>query len=96
MPLAFRRDRADGLRALYRVRLAGDGGGTWWIRVADGTCEVLDQDPGEEPDVRIGSDVDTWVGLAKGTRRRAPAALRRRLRVSGDRRKAAMFDRLFS
>jgi putative sterol carrier protein len=96
MPMAFRRDRADGLRALYRVDLSGDGGGSWWVQVADGTCRVHEEDPGEEPDVRIRSDAATWVGLAKGTRRRVPALLTRRLKVSGDRRKAAMFDRLFS
>jgi alkanesulfonate monooxygenase SsuD/methylene tetrahydromethanopterin reductase-like flavin-dependent oxidoreductase (luciferase family) len=95
MPLGFRRDRADGLRALYRVHLDGEGGGTWWIRVADGECEVLETDPGDAPDVRIRSDVDTWVGLAKGTRKRLPALLLRRLRVSGDRRKAAAFERIF-
>lgn len=96
MPMAFRRDRADGLRALYRIDLKGEGGGSWWVRVADGACAIHDEDPGEVPDVRIRSDAATWVGIAKGTRRRVPALLTRRLRVSGDRRKAAMFDRLFA
>ena len=45
MPLAFRRDRADGERALYRIDLAGDGGGSWWVRVADGDCRVTREDP---------------------------------------------------
>jgi putative sterol carrier protein len=96
MPLVFRRDRAAGLSALYRVDLDGDAGGTWWVRVADGACEVLREHPGAEPDVRIRSDAETWVALAKGTRRRVPALLTRRVRVSGDRRKAAAFQRLFS
>jgi predicted lipid carrier protein YhbT len=96
MPLVFRGDRAGHLQALYRIDLDGDGGGTWWVRVADGACQVTRDTPGQEPDVRIRSDARTWVGLAKGTRRRVPALLTRRLRVSGDRRKAAAFQRLFS
>jgi hypothetical protein len=95
MPMAFRRDRADGVRALYRVDLSGDGGGTWWVRVAEGKCEVLREDPGERPDVRIRSDAETWVGLAKGTRSRTGAVLRRRLKVGGSRREAARFAKLF-
>jgi alkanesulfonate monooxygenase SsuD/methylene tetrahydromethanopterin reductase-like flavin-dependent oxidoreductase (luciferase family) len=95
MPMAFRRDRADGEHALYRIDLAGEGGGSWWVRVADGECEVVREDPGEKPDVRIRSDADTWVAIAKGERSRTGALLRRRLRVRGDRRKAARFARLF-
>jgi alkanesulfonate monooxygenase SsuD/methylene tetrahydromethanopterin reductase-like flavin-dependent oxidoreductase (luciferase family) len=95
MPLVFRRDRADGLRVLYRVDLAGDGGGSWWVRVADGSCDVLREDPGAKPDVRIRSDVETWVELAKGNRGPTGALLRRRLKVSGNPRHAARFARLF-
>jgi putative sterol carrier protein len=96
LPMAFRRDRADGFHALYEIDLKGADGGRWWVRVVDGSCEVLTEDPGADPDVRFRSDTDTWVGLAKGTRRRLPSLLLRRLRVSGDRRKAMMFERLFS
>ncbi len=95
MPMAFRKERADGERVLYRVDLSGEGGGSWWVRVADGTCEVGREDPGEAPDVRIRSDADTWVAIAKGERSRTGALLRRRLRVSGNRRKAARFAKLF-
>src|SRR5439155_20040457 len=95
MPLSFRRDRADGLRALYRIDLAGDGGGTWWVEVAEGECVVTREHPGREPDVSIRSDAEPWGELARGDRSRIGAVLRRRLRVRGDRRKAAQFARLF-
>jgi alkanesulfonate monooxygenase SsuD/methylene tetrahydromethanopterin reductase-like flavin-dependent oxidoreductase (luciferase family) len=96
MPISFRPERADGFRALYRVDLAGDGGGTWWVEVADGRCRVGRGDPERQPDVRIRSDADTWVRLAKGEQSRLGAILRRRVRVKGDRRKAAQLQRLFS
>jgi alkanesulfonate monooxygenase SsuD/methylene tetrahydromethanopterin reductase-like flavin-dependent oxidoreductase (luciferase family) len=95
MPLSFRRERADGFSALYRVDLRGEGGGTWWVDVGDGRCSVTRDDPGRKPDVRIRSDADTWVGLARGERSQLGALLRRRLRISGSRRKAAQLQRLF-
>ena len=73
----------------------GEGGGTWWVDVADGSCVVTREHEGQSPDVRIRSDAETWVELAKGNRSRLGAVLRRRLRVKGDRRKAAQFARLF-
>ena len=96
MPLGFKPEQAQGLEALYRIDLRGNGGGTWWLRIAGGRLEVLEQDPGAEPDVLIRSDAKTWLGLAKGTRRRLPALLLRRLRISGDRRKARAFEQLFT
>jgi|GEM_PF-98176 len=95
LPLAYRPDRAPGLRARYRIELRGRGGGTWWVSVDGGRCEVSDRDPGGEPDAVFRSSARTWLGLARGTRRRGPARLLRRLRVSGDPAKAAAFERLF-
>lgn len=95
MPLVFRRDRAEGAGALYRVDLSGEGGGSWWVRVGGGECTVSREDPGVRADVRIRSDAETWIGLAKGERGRAGALLRGRLRVTGNPRKAARFAKLF-
>ena len=95
LPLAFRPDRAAGLEAIYRIELSGRGGGTWWIRIADGRCEVSDRDPGAQPDVVMRAAARTWLGLARGTRRLGTARLFRRLRVSGDRGKADAFAELF-
>ena len=95
LPLAFRPERAAGLEALYRIELRGRGGGTWWVRISGGRCEVSDSDPGGEPDVVLRASARTWLGLARGTRRRAAARLLRRLRSSGDPAKAAAFEELF-
>jgi hypothetical protein len=95
LAMMFRPDRAPGLEALYRIDLRGRGGGTWWVRIAGGGCEVLGEDPAEEPDVTIRASARTWVGLARGRRRRGPAVFLRRVRVSGDRGKAEAFERLF-
>ncbi len=95
LPLIFRPDREPGLEALYRVELRGRGGGTWWVRIAGGRCEVFDRAPGAEPDVSIRAGAGNWVALARGRRRRGPAALVGRVRASGDPAKAEAFKRLF-
>lgn len=96
MRMVFRRDLADGFKALYRVDLDGDGGGTWFIDVADGDCQVLKDKPGRDPDVRIKSDTGTWMEIAKGERGQASALLTRRLKIAGNPLKAARFKSLFS
>ena len=95
LPLVFRPDREPGLEALYRVEVRGRGGGTWWVRIAGGRCEVLDQAPAEEPDVSVTAGARHLVTRASGRRRRGPAALFGRVRISGDPAKAEAFERLF-
>ncbi len=95
LPLIFRPDREPGLEALYRVELRGRGGGTWWVRIAGGRCEVFDQSPGDDPDVSIHAGAGNWVAVARGRRRRGPAAFFGRVRTSGDPAKAEAFQRLF-
>ena len=95
LPLIFRPEREPGLEALYRVELRGRGGGTWWVRIAGGRCQVLDGAPSEQPDVSIRVGAGNWVALARGRPRRGPAALFGRLRTSGDPAKAEAFRRLF-
>ncbi|HEY2160490.1 MAG TPA: LLM class flavin-dependent oxidoreductase [Solirubrobacteraceae bacterium] len=92
LPLAFKPEQAEGLEALYRIELRGRGGGTWWVRIAGGRLDLLGQDPGQSPDVRISAGGRTWVRMMQGNRRRG---LLGRMRVSGDPQKAAAFERLF-
>jgi alkanesulfonate monooxygenase SsuD/methylene tetrahydromethanopterin reductase-like flavin-dependent oxidoreductase (luciferase family) len=92
LPIAFRPERAPGLEALYKIELRGRDVGTWWVRIADGRLEVLTQDPGQEPDVRIRAGSRAWIRAAKGAKRRG---LFGRVRMSGDQAKAAAFEQLF-
>jgi alkanesulfonate monooxygenase SsuD/methylene tetrahydromethanopterin reductase-like flavin-dependent oxidoreductase (luciferase family) len=92
LPLAFRPDRAPGLEALYKIELRGRDVGTWWVRIAGGRLEVLTQDPGQEPDVRIRAGSRAWIRAVKGAKRRG---LFGRVRISGDQAKAAAFEQLF-
>src|SRR5438876_8512025 len=50
--------------ATFQVRL-GDVGRTWEVRANGERCRVRPS-PTREPDVVIGSDASTWLGLREG------------------------------
>lgn len=67
LPLMLREDRARGAHVLFEVRLSGDGGGVWSIRIEDGLCEVT-KASSARADVRYTADARTWCALALGRR----------------------------
>lgn len=67
LPLMLREDRALGAHVLFEVRLTGDGGGAWSIRIEDGSCEVS-QGFAARADVRYTADARVWCALALGRR----------------------------
>ena len=64
-PQRFDSERAGDLRAVYAFELAGDGGGAWTLRVADG---VLTVEPGGSPeaDATIRATADDWMAIVDG------------------------------
>lgn len=39
----FKPDAARNLSATYLITINGDGGGSWLTKIADGTCEFIEQ-----------------------------------------------------
>jgi putative sterol carrier protein len=46
MPAAFLPDKAKGVQAVIQLNLTGEGGGAWFVSIAEGKCEVS---PGTAP-----------------------------------------------
>jgi len=67
LPFMVREDRARGIDLTFEIRLEGEGGGVWTVRIHDGTCSVR---PGfaERADVRYTADARVWCGVALGLR----------------------------
>ena len=65
LPLMLREDRARDADVTFEIRLTGEGGGSWTVRIENGSCEVR---PGfaTRPDVRYTADSSIWCGLALG------------------------------
>jgi pimeloyl-ACP methyl ester carboxylesterase len=79
--------------ATYQVRL-GDVGRTWEVRAHGERCRVRPS-PSRDPDVVIGSDAATWIGLREGRLSGLDAFAQRRLYARGDLDLALGFEGLF-
>jgi pimeloyl-ACP methyl ester carboxylesterase len=79
--------------ATFQVRL-GDVGRTWEVRANGERCRVRPS-PTREPDVVIGSDAATWIGLREGRLSGLDAFAQRRLYARGDLDLALGFEGLF-
>src|SRR3954454_14948783 len=82
-----------GFDATFQVRL-GDVGRTWEVRVQGEHCQVRPSAT-REPDVVIGSDAATWIGLREGRLSGLDAFAQRRLYAHGDLDLALGFEGLF-
>jgi pimeloyl-ACP methyl ester carboxylesterase len=79
--------------ATFQIRL-GDVGRTWEVRTHGSRCEVHPS-PTREPDVVIGTDASTWLGLREGRMSGLDAFAHRRLYAHGDVDLALGFEGLF-
>ncbi|HLQ34489.1 MAG TPA: winged helix-turn-helix transcriptional regulator [Chloroflexota bacterium] len=94
LPRFFCPEKGAGVRGTVEIRLDGEGGGKWWVRVADGDCSVH-REPVEPPAAVISCSVDTWVDLM--ARHRSPERLASApgLKIEGDVELARRFGSLF-
>ena len=63
--LMAREERAVGVDVTFEVRLTGEGGGVWTVRIHDGACDVQ-RGFARRADVRYTADARAWCGLALG------------------------------
>jgi pimeloyl-ACP methyl ester carboxylesterase len=82
-----------GFDARFQIRV-GDVGRTWEVRVRPERCEVRPS-PAGEPDVVIGTDASTWLGLREGRISGLDAFAQRRLYVRGNLDLALAFEGFF-
>jgi DNA-binding HxlR family transcriptional regulator len=62
LPRFFCSDKAAGVDATVEVRLTGERGGSWWIRVHDGACTVH-REPITPVAAVIECDAGIWIEL---------------------------------
>ena len=65
LPSLLREEHAHGVDVTFEIRLTGEGGGVWAVRIADGQCHVV---PGfaSGAHVRYTADARDWCGVALG------------------------------
>jgi ribonucleoside-diphosphate reductase beta chain len=95
LPMAFNPEAAKGLAATYQFDITGEGGGTWTVRVADGTCTV-DAGADGEADWRLELDADTWIDISTGELMGQEAFMLGRVTVEGNPMAGIRFDEIFT
>ncbi len=65
LPFLLREERARDVDLIFEIRLTGQGGGVWTVRISDGVCTVR-AEFAERADVRYTADVRVWCGVALG------------------------------
>jgi putative sterol carrier protein len=85
----FRPDAADGIEAVYQLRLTGDGGSpasggqVWHFVIADRQCRLV-SGPADNPNVAITVSITDWDDLTSGRLDPFSALVGGLLRVEGD------------
>jgi len=65
LPFLLREEQARDADVTFEIRLSGEGGGVWTVRIQQGVCTVVN-DFASRADVRYTADAKVWCGLALG------------------------------
>jgi putative sterol carrier protein len=83
LPARFRAERAGDLQAIYAFELTGDDGGSWSVRVGEGSLTV-EQGLAADADVTVTASAADWMAIVEGRMDPQLAYLTKKLRVSGN------------
>jgi putative sterol carrier protein len=83
MPASFKPDKAGSAQADIQLALTGDGGGEWLVQIADGKCEVREEEAAG-PDVTVTMDAADFVALTRGQLNAVQAFMGGKIKVSGN------------
>jgi putative sterol carrier protein len=95
MPLIFRSDRAEDMKATYLFTMEGAGGGQWALSIAEGRADSQDGAP-ESHDVEIKTKPELWIDLSTGDLNPVWAITTRKVQIGGQAALALKLSNLFS
>ena len=75
--------KIKGVNAVYQFDLSGDEGGTFHLKVADGSIEAVDG-PHDSPNVTIMMSADDYKSMMEGKLNSTSAFMAGKLKVKGD------------
>ncbi len=94
MPGQFDAAKAGGFDATIQFDLAGDGGGQWYVNVADGKA-VVTEGLHDEPVATIRMGASDFVDMMSGNLDPMNAFMMGKVRVEGDLNSVMKFQTLF-
>lgn len=94
LPKAFNANKAGDMNATVQFILSGEGGGQWYVVVADGVCKV-ERGAAESPKATIRMEADDYAALVAGDLNAMDAFMQQKIRVEGDLNTVMKFQTLF-
>ncbi len=65
MPEMLIPEKAQGVNTLFQINLSGENGGQWWVKIADGKCEVQ-AGSADNPAMTLSSTADDLYAVLTG------------------------------
>ena len=94
LPGHFLPEVAGTTKTTIAVVLTGKDGGRWWVRIADGACEV-GTGPAEGADATLTADAADYIQIRLGHLDPMAALMKGRLKVEGKYGHAIKFSKMF-
>jgi len=94
LPDAFQADKAAGVDAVFQWDISGEQGGSWYIIIKDGACEVTEGSH-SSPTTTIKMAEGDFVKLIAGELNAMSAFTTGKLKVEGDLMKSQLIEKLF-
>jgi 3-hydroxy-3-methylglutaryl CoA synthase/NAD(P)-dependent dehydrogenase (short-subunit alcohol dehydrogenase family)/putative sterol carrier protein len=91
---AFQSDRAAGVDVVFQYVISGASGGSWYVAVKDGACEVT-EGAHAKPTTTIKMGDEDFVKMISGELKAMAAFTSGRLKVEGDIMKSQLIEKLF-
>ena len=88
-------EKAEGITANIQFDLAGDNGGLYWMKVADGQVES-GEGAIENPAMTVKASADDWHAVATGQLNAMQAFMTGKLKVLGDMSLAMRMQTMFA
>jgi putative sterol carrier protein len=75
--------KIGGMKAVYQFEITGDGGGDWFVNIADGDVSV-GEGKAEKPSITLTMDANNFMDLLAGKLNGQTAFLTGKLKIKGD------------
>jgi putative sterol carrier protein len=79
----FKPDRAQGVKAVIQYDIAGEGGGTYHVDIADGKCSIQ-PGPAASPTLTLTMAAQDWLDMTAGKLNGQMAFMSGKLKLKGD------------
>jgi putative sterol carrier protein len=83
VPERVQKDKIQGMNATYQFVIPGEGGGEWYVTIANGEATV-NQGMAENPNITLTIDAENFANLVTGKLNGQTAFLTGKLKIKGD------------